>query len=162
MEDSSKLMQARIEQLENELFECIEREKKLEKIIEETGFDRARAGKRIDEANLHAEEIKKETDYRYYLSLKALKNFTDKCHRIGSSPYNEENKKLIGLFADLLKDLTFENSEEKFEKASTLLGFDSSPVVASDDYVFDLDAVINPTENLSLEELCKELGVYKG
>ena len=31
-----------------------------------------------------------------------------------------------------------------------------------DGYKFDLDAVMNPTEDLDLTELCVELGVYRG
>ncbi|HBK02670.1 MAG TPA: hypothetical protein DDY77_06550 [Clostridiales bacterium] len=154
--------QEKIEELENELYESIEREENLKRMLAETEADRSRAGKRVAEADAKAEQIKKETDYRYFLALKALKNFTDKCKRISVAPAEEENKRLIDLFADLLQDLTFENSEEKFKKASSFFGSESSSALPADDYVFDLEEAMNPTEELSLEELCKELGVYRG
>ena len=154
--------QEKIEELENELYESIEREENLKRMLAETEADRSRAGKRVAEADAKAEQIKKETDYRYFLALKALKNFTDKCKRISVAPAEEENKRLIDLFADLLQDLTFENSEEKFKKASSFFGSEFSSALPADDYVFDLEEAMNPTEELSLEELCKELGVYRG
>ncbi len=165
MEDLLALKaQEKIEKLESELYDSIEREENLKRMLAETEADRLRAGKRVAEADAKAEEIKKETAYRYFLALKALKNFTDKCKRISVAPAEEENKRLIDLFADLLQDLTFENSEEKFKKASSFFGAktEDSFSAPADDYVFDLDEAMNPKEELSLEELCKELGVYRG
>ena len=154
--------QEKIEELENELYESIEREENLKRMLAETEADRSRAGKRVAEADAKAEQIKKETDYRYFLALKALKNFTDKCKRISVAPAEDENKRLIDLFADLLQDLTFENSEEKFKKASSFFDSEATASAPADDYVFDLEEAMNPSEELSLEDLCKELGVYRG
>ena len=85
--------QEKIEELENELYESIEREENLKRMLAETEADRSRAGKRVAEADAKAEQIKKETDYRYFLALKALKNFTDKCKRISVAPAEEENSR---------------------------------------------------------------------
>ena len=66
MEDLSALKaQEKIEKLESELCDSIEREENLKRMLAETEADRLRAGKRVAEADAKAEEIKKETAYRY-------------------------------------------------------------------------------------------------
>lgn len=60
MEDLSALKaQEKIEKLESELYDSIEREENLKKMLAETEADRLRAGKRVAEADAKAEEIKK-------------------------------------------------------------------------------------------------------
>lgn len=163
--DNEELL--RLERLKNvelvgEIEEARLRERSLLATIEETANERERAGKRLAEINLEAERQKKAAEQAYYIALKSAKNFSEAVKEGLVQADCGEKKRIIDLLTDLLSDLTPENASLKLQKVKEKVFTEEEKKDSDGEFEFDLDAAINPKEELSLEQLCRELGVYNG
>ena len=149
--------------------EILERENaSLKKKLVEFADGEAEAKRKIDKSFSDAETKKREALYLYATELNSLKTFAKKWRSYFEAPDGDrvEKSRIIDLLRGFLSDVGLENAKETTEKAAKLFVDKDKKQVAEDtalgDYEFDLDAVINPSGDLDLAELCKELGVYKG
>ena len=150
----------------------------LEDAVERLGYENSQLKKRLDEyasaemearrkidcAYQEAENAKQAASYIYATELKALKMFSDKWRRVlaGGGGFTA-NGEIIDLLQDFLKDIGVETAKETVEKIDKLLGDDpSGENESADKFEFDLNEAINPSGELDLESLCKELGVFRG
>ena len=135
----------------------------LKRRIEELDDAEAESRKKIEEKYREAENAKRAALYQYALELKALKAFSDKWRRVLSSGDQTANGEIIDLLNDFLTDIGIDTAKETVKKVDKILGDDAAqPPDENVEYEFDLDEAINPSGDLDLEQLCKELGVYRG
>lgn len=119
--------------------------------------------KKIENAYLEAEKLKSAAAYAYALELKAVKNFSVKWRAYFSDNADKVKKEdIIDLLKGFLSDVGIETAKETVEKMDKALGSGKTAEAVGEEFEFDLDAVINPSGELDLESLCKELGVYRG
>jgi len=134
----------------------------LKRKLEEYSDGEEESRKKIEKAFKEAEDAKRAAASAYALELKAVRNFSAKWRRaMGGSP--TQTSEIIDLLKDFLVDIGLDAAKENVQKASNALsGDDEEKSVSDEQFEFDLDAAINPTGELDLAELCKELGVYRG
>lgn len=109
---------------------------------------------------------------KYALELKRLKLFSAKWQAYYQKADFVEKQELSNILTDLLRDSHSVDfvveSKKKVDAIMEQMGETFEPIKIiqeyfdSEDNGFNLDDAINPKEDLSLEELCKELGVFEG
>ena len=137
----------------------------LQRKIDEYASGEAESRKKIEQSYREAENAKTAAVHCYAAELKALRMFSDKWRRIltgGGVPV--EKKEIIDLLQGFLRDIGVDTAKQTVEKIDKLLGEDATGFAAdkSGEYEFDLDEAINPSGELDLESLCRELGVFRG
>lgn len=140
-------MQAEIEKLKNQSF--------------------AEQSKAIEEDKKKAFELKRTASLEYALELKRLKFFCDTFKENYNSADEQKKAELAGMLTDIIKECDGVKPEKEIKSAVGMLydkfGIQEDVKKQEDSqFEFDLDAVMNPQGELNLEELCKELGVYRG
>lgn len=158
---------------EDEIFELEDRVNSLEfenaqlkKRLEEYLDGEAQSKKKIDKCYLDAENYKRASMQAYAMELTALKAFADKWRRsLSSDAPKTENSEIIDLLQGFLNDIGIETAKRTVEMIDEKLSVDKADGgerKQSGSFEFDLDAALNPSDDLDLAELCKELGVYRG
>ena len=144
---------------------------RLKRRLEEYEEGAVEARKKIEALYRDAENKSALAQYAYATELKALKAFSKKWRDYFSSAAQKaEKSEIIDLLRAFLSDVGSSDAKETAKKIEKTLdekaNLSAAPVAGPDEeegeYKFDLDAVMNPTEDLDLTELCVELGVYRG
>ena len=158
---------------EDEIFELEDRVNSLEfensqlkRRLEEYLDGEAQSRKKIDKCYTDAENFKRASMQAYAMELMALKAFADKWRRVLSSDAPKiENSEIIDLLQGFLDDIGIETAKRTVERIDEKLIDNKADNIATEEteaFEFDLDAALNPSGDLDLAELCKELGVYRG
>lgn len=124
--------------------------------------------KRLLNSNMEADRITTEALYKYHVELKLLKQFVDKYKKVFKAEQDSEKAAIIDLLTDFLQDVDTDGylykAKEKVEIIENAVLSDVSFKENDDDteeyHEFNLDEAINPTEELDLEGLLEELGVF--
>ncbi|MBO4572847.1 MAG: hypothetical protein J5762_03695 [Clostridia bacterium] len=152
------------------IFELRSENDRLKRRLEEYEEGEDEARKKIEALYRDAERKNAQAQYAYATELKAMKSFSDKWRNYFSSTAQKaEKSEIIDLLRAFLSDVGISDAKETAQKIEKTLNekanLKAAPTDKSDEedgYKFDLDAVMNPTEDLDLTELCVELGVYRG
>ena len=109
-------------------------------------------------------KLKNEAAQKYALELVALKNFSKKWRAALSSGAEDKKSEMIDLLKGFLDEIGVDNAVGKLRKCDEILKADADKRQEENGqaFEFDLNEALNPSEELDLEELCKELGVYRG
>ncbi|MGN0819670.1 MAG: hypothetical protein ACI4M6_04630 [Christensenellaceae bacterium] len=140
-------MQAEMEKLKNQAF--------------------AEQSKVIEEDKKKAFELKQSASLEYALELKRLKFFCDKFKENYNSADELKKAEIAGMLTDIIKECDGVKAERDTKTSVDML-YDKFGIKEeteqrqADDFEFDLEQVMNPKGELDLEELCRELGVYRG
>ena len=151
-----------------ELEDAVERlefeNSQLQRRIDEYLEGEAESRKKIEQSYRDAENMKAAAAHIYATELKALKTFSDKWRRVLSyGGAAVEKGEIIDLLQGFLSDIGIETAKQTVEKIDKLLGDDNNGGAEEEvGFEFDLDEAINPSGELDLESLCKELGVFRG
>ncbi len=131
-----------------------------------------RLRKKIEKDRQIAFELKQTSMQEYALELKRVKMFAQKWQDVFNLGSDMEKQELTNLLIDLLRDdksVDFVlEAKEKTDKVFQLMGESFEPeqlikeTIDSEETAFNIDEAINPKGELSLEDLCKELGVFDG
>ena len=136
---------------------------KLSRELDEIREGETLAKKKIEAEYGKAESLRYSAERAYALEMKAVKNFAIRWREyfVSTEASEREKSAMIDLLNDFLSEMGLKSDKEKVEKLAEKFG---SGIVekSADDEAFDLDAAINPPEDLDLEQLCKELGVFRG
>ncbi len=180
---NKKLQEQKIEALENEnvalrkrleavkekeafIEKTLKENEDLKKELQEFSFSKEKSAKAMLDAQKTADELKSNALYKYLLEIKALKNFRKKLDEFVLSTEAVSKKcEIIDLLADLFDETNEKNLKEAVDKATEILDIDKQEQAVSleqEEPLFNLEEALNPEVEMSLEELCKELGVFKG
>ena len=153
-------------ELEDEIQSLEFENSQLKRRLEEYLAGEAESKKKIDKCYRDAENYKRASMQAYAMELKALKAFSDKWRRVTSSDASAiGNSEIIDLLQGFLSDIGIENAKRTVEKIDEKLSKDKADSTSTEEvetFEFDLDAALNPSSDLYLADLCKELGVYRG
>ena len=137
----------------------------LKRRLDEIAEAETETRKKIDGAFREAENARRAAEYAYATELSDLKAFSKKWRDLFSSddtPVDKKNE-MIDLLNGFLDKIGLESAKDTIKKISEKLGGeDKVSAQGENEYEFDLSEAINPSGELDLEELCRELGVYKG
>ena len=140
--------------LEDEIQSLEFENSQLKRRLEEYLAGEAESKKKIDKCYRDAENYKRASMQAYAMELKALKAFSDKWRRVVSSDLSKtENSEIIETAKQTVGKIDEKLNEDKAIMPST---------EETEPFEFDLDAALNPSGDLDLADLCKELGVYRG
>lgn len=120
--------------------------------------------KRLLESDKKADELLKTALYKYNVELKQIKLLVDKIKQVYGEELSQQKMAITDLLTDFLKDFDKENhlydAKEIANKLSESLDVkhDTEDEI-DEDFEFDLDAAINPKEDLDLKSLLLDLGV---
>ncbi len=127
-----------------------------------------KAKKRLQQSAEEADRLNKKAQYEYLTELKTVRLISDKIRKIYANELSEEKTAITDLLTDLLKEVDAEGY--LYEAKNTSLGLTEKLSVKtplpnkksefSEDFGFDLDEAINPSEELDLKTLLSELGVF--
>ena len=152
--------------LEDEIQSLEFENSQLKRRLEEYLAGEAESKKKIDKCYRDAENYKRASMQAYAMELKALKAFSDKWRRVVSSDLSKtENSEIIDLLQGFLSDIGIETAKQTVGKIDEKLNEDKAIMPSTEEtepFEFDLDAALNPSGDLDLADLCKELGVYRG
>lgn len=157
------LLENEIRELKEKVFLLGEENAVLKKSFAEAEYEKKKSLSEIVKRQSEADKKLKSAYYVYLTAIREAKCFSDGFFEAASNGENQEKAALIDLLRDLLKDLKSSSAKEKVENGLTLLrGDEKTKSDEEQTFEFDLEEAINPKGELSLEELCKELGVYNG
>ncbi len=154
-----------VKEKESFIEKTIKENEDLKKELQEYTFSKEKSAKAMLEAQQAVDELKSTALYKYLLEIKTLKNYRKKLEDFLSSSEPVSKKcEIIDLLADLFDEVDDKNAKEKVEKAVEILDNGKREETCSCELEseFNLDEALNPDVEMTLEELCKELGVFKG